>query len=513
MCPPQQLTAMKLSIYLFVCLSVSLQVRVFNKSGTVIAAQWSTDAATWVEIGEVTGSGSSDGGEVHGVVYDHVMPVEIDTATGVVTLQLGYNESENPFISAQRFIDQNQLDQNYLSQIADFITARAGKPSAPTFDMGQPSSSSSSNASSSSGSGSHLMDLVDDTSSKRPRHNYTLLPLQAYFSYEDIPGGLQTKFMAKIRDFNSAFAASVDGSTGRGVLSETDLSVLEDCLGVLADTSHYHSSRLPKNTVAVLHTMLTHWTQEQGRTLFPSFDLLRMISAHPSGSQLLANSPYLPALLSRTIQEVVQDFRTGTMDADVSSSLLSADCRPAASPQALTALRFLATSCRHSLLRQKVLALLLTPPSSQTPSETEAVFASLSSFVSSLGELSSSSTIKPIHRHALTSWCANVVLACCVGEGGSGAGLRDVLQTYYPSVVWLLQQEQDSVDVVVRSVLAVGTVAVDNNSLVTDPVKSDVQSQTLVKSVLTTVQDRWSGKKSDYVDLCLVEVTAALDNQ
>lgn len=501
-------------------------MRVFNKSGTVIAAQWSNDAATWVEIGEVTGSGSSDGGEVHGVVYDHVMPVEIDTATGVVTLQLGYNELENPFISAQRFIDQNQLDQNYLSQIADFITARAGKPSAPTFDMSDPSSSSSS----SSSGGNHPMDVVEDSSSKRPRHNYTLLPLQAYFSYEDIPSGLRTKFMAKIRDFNTAFAAGGEGGEGgggdgRGVLTETDLGVLEDCLGVLADTSHYHSSRLPKNTIAVLHTMLTHWTQEQGRTLFPSFDLLRMVCAHPSGSQQLAASPYLSAVLARTLRVVLQDFRSGAGAADDPSSL-SASCRPASSPQALTALRFLATSCRHSPLRQKVLGLLLASPppsssssSSQSQSESEEAFSSFSSLIGSLSALSSSSAIKSIHRHALASWCANVILACCVGEGSGGAGAEAeaVLRVYYPGVVWLLQQELDNAEVVVRSLLAVGTVAValdsNSNTSVSEALKSDLQSGALVESVLTAVQDRWSGKKSDYMDLCLVEVAGAVYNQ
>ena len=30
-------------------------VKVFNKNGTMIAAQWSADSATWIEIGEVTG--------------------------------------------------------------------------------------------------------------------------------------------------------------------------------------------------------------------------------------------------------------------------------------------------------------------------------------------------------------------------------------------------------------------------------------------------------------------------
>jgi hypothetical protein len=481
------------------------QVRVFNKSGTAIAAQWSSDAAAWVEIGEVTGSGgSSDGGEVHGVVYDHIMPVEIETAQGLVTLQLGYNDLENPFISAQRFLDQNQLDQNYLSQIADFITARSGKPSAPTFDMSSGASSSSS-SSSSSGSGSgHPMevDMVDNqdtsASSKRARHNYTLLPLQVYFSYEDIPSGLQTKFMTKIRDFNSAFAAA--GGDARGVLPEADLLVIEDTLGVLANTSHYHSSRVPKNIYAVINVMLSHWTD--GKTLFPSFDLLRMIAAHPSGSHQLAASPYLPAMLARSVSEVCQDFSGG------GAAELTDSSAPLSSPQALTALRFLASSCRHPPLRQKVLGLVLTP---QTDSAVP--FGAFSTLIATLGALSSSKTIKSIHRHALASWCANVLLACCVGEDSlsSEAVKSSVLAVYYPSVVFLLDEEADNVEVVVRCLLALGTVAV--SSSLAEQTKAGLQSTSLVESVLTAVRERWSGRATDYVELCLSEVMGAVHQQ
>jgi hypothetical protein len=465
-----------------------MQVRVFNKNGTAIAAQWSSDSAAWVEIGEVTGQGNSgDGGEVHGVVYDHIMPVEIETAQGLVTLQLGYNELENPFISAQRFIDQNQLDQNYLSQIADFITARAGKSSAPTFDM-----------SSSSSSTTHPMDVVtggEDSGSKRPRPSYTQLPLQVYFSYEDIPSGLQSKFMTKIRDFNTAFAASdVDA---RGVLSDSDLDVLEDTLGVLADTSHYHSSRVPKTIYSVLNTMLSHWVD--GKTLFPSFDLLRMIAAHPSGALQLASSPYLSAMLSKTASVLTLDF------AGASQCLTDASI-PSCSPQALTALRFLVTSCRHAALRHKVLGLMFS-------SSNEGPFSIFTAMIGSLTSLSSWSKVKGVHRHALSSWCANIVLACCTGEDtlATADTRAKVLGCYYPVVVYLLEKEADSIDVIVRSLLAVGTVAV-NHSL-SEKLKGDLLLGAAVENVLTTVQEKWSGKTSEYVDLCLSEVSEAVYSQ
>ena len=69
----------------------------------MIAAQWNN--GSWVIIGEVTGSG--DGGNVDGVYYDHVMPVEIETPSGLKTLQLGHNNGENSFVAAQRYININ----------------------------------------------------------------------------------------------------------------------------------------------------------------------------------------------------------------------------------------------------------------------------------------------------------------------------------------------------------------------------------------------------------------------
>jgi len=101
-------------------------VCLFNKDGVQIAAMWSADAATWIEVGAVTGSG--DQGMVHGEQFDHVMPVEMDNAAGgTVTLQLGYNNGENPFVAAKRFVDQNQLGTHYTQQVADWILQRAGR--------------------------------------------------------------------------------------------------------------------------------------------------------------------------------------------------------------------------------------------------------------------------------------------------------------------------------------------------------------------------------------------------
>ena len=462
------------------------KVRIFNRGGTAIAAQWSTDSGAWIEIGEVTGRGSSDGGEVHGVVYDHVMPVEIETAHGVVTLQLGYNDLENPFVAAQRFIDQNELDQNYLSQIADFISSRAGKSHAPTFDMSDPAPSSSSS--------SYPMEIEETVSdsnlNKRQRHNYTFIPLQVYFSYEDIPSGLQSKVMTKLRDFNSSFNASSGG--GKGTLTESELNVLDGTLGVLSDTSHYHTSRLHQNTCGVIDTMLSNWTDP--KTLFPSFDILRMISAHPNGSQQLATSPYLPSILAKTTRVICQDFLG-------EQSELSSECSPASTPQALTALRFLVTTCRHANLRQKVLRLLLNPHSG----------GELCDLIKNFGCLSSTSKIKNVHRHAVTSFCANIVLAFCLGEEvlTSSVTRSEVLNAYYPTIVFLLENEPDNADVIMRCLISLGSVAL--SSSIPEELKNELKAESGVDNVLMRVEERWNGKSPDLIDNCLAEVVSVLN--
>lgn len=103
----------------------------FNKDGNLVAAQWISGA--WVIVGTVTSTG--DGGYLNEVWYDHIMPVELEGPTGVMTLKLGHNNGENAFVAAQRFIDQNHLQQGYLGQIADWITARSGQ-SMPTLGGG-----------------------------------------------------------------------------------------------------------------------------------------------------------------------------------------------------------------------------------------------------------------------------------------------------------------------------------------------------------------------------------------
>ncbi|KAI1658559.1 PFU-domain-containing protein [Daldinia decipiens] len=92
-----------------------------EENGSVTAHQWSMSQQQWVNIGTVVDAVGSSGRKVeyNGQSYDYVFDVAIEE--GQPSLKLPYNLSENPYTRAQNFIDDNELSQNFLDQVAQFI--------------------------------------------------------------------------------------------------------------------------------------------------------------------------------------------------------------------------------------------------------------------------------------------------------------------------------------------------------------------------------------------------------
>jgi phospholipase A-2-activating protein len=239
-------------------------VMVFNRDGTLIAAQF--NSGSWVEIGEVTGKG--DGGYIDNVWFDHVMPVEIETSTGLQNLQLGYNNGENPFVSAQRFVDTHGLPQVYLSQIADWIQQRAGKSSAPT--LGGDSSSVSPTRNSSTASAAPLAPPVIVT-----------CVIDGYVVYDELPN--QAKLFTKLQELNSEAAGS-----GIPALDSNSLKMVETAIKTLWETSRYHSSEISSAEILALFRLSNVFSLEKR---FIAYDLLRLLVLHPQSAQSLATTP------------------------------------------------------------------------------------------------------------------------------------------------------------------------------------------------------------------------------
>lgn len=91
------------------------------KNGDVVEAhQWSASGEQWVKIGEVVGGVGSGSKKLYeGKEYDYVF--DVDIADGVPPLKLPFNLSENPYAAAQRFLEKNDLAQEYIDQVVKFI--------------------------------------------------------------------------------------------------------------------------------------------------------------------------------------------------------------------------------------------------------------------------------------------------------------------------------------------------------------------------------------------------------
>ena len=237
-------------------------VKLFNKDGKGIAAQWSMDTKAWIEVGEVTGSSRAKE-TIDGVEYDTVLPVEMETTQGLMTFQLGYNNGENPFVVAQRFLDKHGIDQSYLSQIADWIIARQGQSSQPTIDM------------SSAGTMGGSVDQPQ-LAAETPPPKYTYLPVTNHVTFDDIPKELSSKLLPKLNDVYTSSSCSISGD-------------IQDLLAVLEKTSSYHVSELPTAGVRALDTLIQEASATSSstprKTLFVLYDVLRMVTVHPAGAQ------------------------------------------------------------------------------------------------------------------------------------------------------------------------------------------------------------------------------------
>ena len=242
------------------------QVQVFQRDGRAIAAQWSSASRTWIEVGEVTGT-NANAGTLDGRRYDHVLPIEIDVpGGGVRTLRIGYNDGENPFVTAQAFIDEHSLDQGYLAQIADYIRQRAGE-TGPTLGAGGVTNAVSSGTAPPS-SGPALLEATTPT--------FEHLPMRGYKVFD---AGVDKKglgkVLSKIREFNDA--VPTDRKLGPGEAGD----VLDALSSTLSVTNRYHATTISDAELEIVHKMVTRWDVEHA---FPALDLARATVLHPDAA-------------------------------------------------------------------------------------------------------------------------------------------------------------------------------------------------------------------------------------
>jgi len=256
------------------------QVMVFNKNGKAIAAQWSAASRAWIEVGEVTGR-NENAGTIDGVQYDHVFPIEMDAPGGAVQkFQIGYNNGDNPFNTAQDFIDTHMLDQGFLSQIADYIQNRVGADAGPTLGAGTAGAGAGT-----ASSGPAPMDLdVESLSSSltiaSSAKSYQHLPMKGYRKFETgADMKILTKVCGKIREFNSS---AIDSNNLPPSEISSDGNVLDSLCQTIATTNRYHSTKISDMELAIILKMMKDWSLEH---VFPSIDLARLVSLHPDAAK------------------------------------------------------------------------------------------------------------------------------------------------------------------------------------------------------------------------------------
>ena len=187
----------------------------------------------------------------------------------------GYNNGENPFIAAQRFIDQNGLQQSYLQEIADWIIQRTGQQT-PTFDLSAPRATT------------QPQPLVGQPTNTTAVNTNRLLPLRTMYFFSDVPSGLRSKLVSKLQDLNSTAPPTQ-------ALTSSEFECVVSLAATLENTSRYHASEISTTEVAAALKML-NWSSNN---LAIPFDLMRMIASHPHGAEALAKHSSFKAILGR----------------------------------------------------------------------------------------------------------------------------------------------------------------------------------------------------------------------
>ena len=397
-------------------------VKVFNKGGVAIAAQWDANSACWIEVGEVTGQSGAAREEIDGVAYDFVLPVEMEsTSLGIVSYKLGYNTGENPFVAAQRFLDANGMPQYHLQQVADFITQNTGAASAgPTFDLSTPAAAAASAAPSNGANNGYMGTAAPAASSSsssapsslstpEPASVFRFFPLNYYFTFDDVPSTLTSKVLPKYLELHSTSLSS----------SETD--AVKQLVETLGATSHYHSTRISKAQLAALVKPLSAGAAPD--SLYPIFDLLRIASLHPEGSTAMCNG-------GRT--SVLETVLT-----KAETLLLLGSACPSSS--ALTCTRMLCNLVKRD--------------------EATAYIHELNRFPSVLrAVLSQAESSHKLVRAAVTTFVANVVYLKQQSSQTPGLSVTDMTAAVH-TLVALVASEEQSTDVIVRAALVLGTLA------------------------------------------------------
>lgn len=229
-----------------------------EENGSITAHTWSTATQSWVNVGTVVDAAASSGKktEYNGKMYDFVFDVAIEE--GQPSLKLPHNLSDNPYDTATKFINENELSLNYLDQVAQFIVQNT---------QGAIIGQSSSGGADPYGTESRYRPGEDSTSSR-----IRVLPHRDYLS---ITGAKYEPIFKKILGINSALVASGRKDYSLNPSAQSTLSSLRQAL-------ESNSPVTDEDELELMIKMCTKW--DYSDRLAP-LDILRCAAA---------SSPLLP---------------------------------------------------------------------------------------------------------------------------------------------------------------------------------------------------------------------------
>ncbi|KAI2627184.1 phospholipase A-2-activating protein [Xylaria nigripes] len=366
--------------------------------GSVTAHQWSMGQQQWINIGTVVDSVGSSGRKVdyNGQSYDYVFDVAIEE--GQPSLKLPYNLSENPYARAQKFINDNELSQNFLDQVAQFIVSNT-----QGANIGQDTE-----ASSGPGPGTEARHgPEDDTNASN------ILPQRDYL---DITVAKYDPMFKKILSVNSALVAA-----GR-----KDISLNPSAQNVLAVLKQALESQKPVTdelTITLIVMMCTQW--DYADRVAP-LDLLRCIATSTATAKFRP-----PPEPNSAVQIAISAVLEGVPD----GSEPNENC-------AMMALRTIANLFKTTEGR-KLLA---------ESSQTSAALSFLCRVVGMRGQV----PIGPFNRNILVAWTTVAINYSVLASKQLGSISTDN-QTRLMSALALVLQKQTDSEVIYRALVAVGT--------------------------------------------------------
>ncbi|KYQ91773.1 hypothetical protein DLAC_07565 [Tieghemostelium lacteum] len=260
------------------------ELKVVKNGKTAEAHQWSSTELKWVKIGEVVDSNaskSSNRGVLQGKEYDYIFDIDVNDGT---PFKLGYNIGENPYEVAQNFLLSNDLNQEFLDQVAQFIIKNTNQqnmvfPATPIVNSGDPFTGA--NRYIPGGGSGSVPPLITTHTAQKPSGSTepTKFIPQGTYSYFETPHS--DAVITKVIEFNSQLKTNEQYSKFALDDDEREIELVKGILSKLKDTSRYHSSSFSDEQYKVVFKMLK-WPEDK---VFAILEIVRLLVLHPSASK------------------------------------------------------------------------------------------------------------------------------------------------------------------------------------------------------------------------------------